>query len=79
VAVTGADATAKLVPKKTASIPPMAVSLGMISKKEFTILQQCDGKKSVLEISKKVGMTPAEVEEACRQLQSRKILKLEEK
>jgi len=79
IQVAESDATTKLVPKKIASIPPMAVSLGMISKKEFKLLQQCDGKRSVLEISKKVGMPPAEVEEACRQLQSRKILKLDEK
>ncbi len=51
----------------------------MVSKKEFLLLQFCDGKASVAEISQKTGVPTADVEETRRQLEGRKFLKLEEK
>ncbi len=79
VSLQGTETGARIIPRKTGTIPPMAVSLGMVSKKEFQLLQFCDGKASVAEISKKAKLPPADVEETCRQLEGRKFLKLEEK
>ncbi|OLS16100.1 MAG: hypothetical protein RBG13Loki_0270 [Promethearchaeota archaeon CR_4] len=66
-------------PKPMDIIPRIAVSMGMLSWKEFKLFELCDGKASVTEISKKAGIPLNQVEETCRQLVSRKFLRIEEK
>jgi DNA-binding MarR family transcriptional regulator len=48
---TSKSSKSKLIPKKKAKISPMAQQLGIVSKKEFEILQKIDGKKTISDIA----------------------------
>lgn len=50
----------KMFPIQKGRISPMARTLGMISKKEFDILQLCDGSNSIYDISKKKQLSLTE-------------------
>ncbi len=65
------------IPVLTKEIPPMAVQLGVINKKEFEISKLCDGKNTIDDIEKALGMPRAELEELIAKMEKNNIIHLE--
>jgi hypothetical protein len=59
---------ARLIPKKKGKISPMAQQLGIVSKKEFEILQKVDGNHTIEEISKELSQNLEEINSLIQKL-----------
>ncbi|GAB4325774.1 MAG: hypothetical protein Kow0069_31910 [Promethearchaeota archaeon] len=66
----------RVIAEVLTKIPAMAVSLGMISQREYDVLAECDGKRDAAAIAKRLGSTREDVEEVLSRLESRKLVKL---
>ena len=66
------------VPVKTGNISPMARSLGMISQKEFDILELIDGKITVYDISQKKGINLQNIDKIIKKLIGKSLIKITE-
>jgi len=65
------------IPVLTKEIPPMAVQLGVVNKKEFEISKLCDGKNTVPDIQKALKMPREELDETIDKMVKNGIIHLE--
>lgn len=65
------------VPVLTKEIPPMAVQLGVVNKKEFEISKLCNGKNTIQNIQKAVKIPPEELSETIDKMVKNGIIHLE--
>ncbi len=65
----------KIIPYKKGKISPMVRSLGMISKKDYEILQMCDGKSSIYDISQKKQISLQEINKIFQKLIDKSLIK----
>ena len=65
------------IPVLTKEIPPMAVQLGVVNKKEFEISKLCDGKNTVEVIQKALSMPREELNETIEKMVKNGIIHLE--
>ena len=65
------------IPVLSKEIPPMAVQLGVVNKKEFEISKLCDGKNTVESIQKTLGMPGEELKDTLDNMVKNGIIHLE--
>ena len=65
------------IPVLTKEIPPMAVQLGVVNKKEFEISKLCDRKKTVEDIQKALKITREELNDIMDKMVKNNIIHLE--
>jgi hypothetical protein len=68
---------AKLVPKKKTKISPMAQQLGIVSKKEFEILEKIDGKRNIEEIAKTLKIEIDDINPVIQKLVEKSMIVIE--
>ncbi|MBD3352078.1 MAG: hypothetical protein GF364_11380 [Candidatus Lokiarchaeota archaeon] len=66
----------KMFPIKKGKVSPMARSLGMISQKEFEILEMCNGKSSVYAISQEKNISLVEINKIVQKLKDKSFLEI---
>ncbi|MHA1340468.1 MAG: hypothetical protein ACTSRZ_09595 [Promethearchaeota archaeon] len=66
----------KIFPIKKGKIPPMARSLGIISQKDYEILEKSDGSNSIWDISQKLNIPLIEISKIIYKLQDKGYLYL---
>jgi hypothetical protein len=69
----------KITPKKKAKISPMAPQLGIVSKKEYEILMQIDGKRNIEDLAAILKQNPDELMATMQQFQQKGLIHLESK
>lgn len=67
----------KIFPIQKGKISPMARTLGMISKKEFEILELCNGQHSIYDISKKKELSLTEANTILAKLSNKSFVNLD--
>ncbi len=65
------------IPVLAKDIPPMAVQLGVVNKKEFEISKLCDGKNTINDIENALGIPRAELDELIEKMEKNSIIHLE--
>jgi len=65
------------IPVLSKEIPPMAVQLGVVNKKEFEISKMCDGKTTLEVIQRSLGMPREELNETIEKMVKNGIIHLE--
>jgi len=65
------------IPVLAKEIPPMAVQLGVVNKKEYEISKLCDGKNTVDDIENALGMPRVELDELIEKMEKNSIIHLE--
>jgi hypothetical protein len=65
------------IPVLTKEIPPMAVQLGVVNKKEYEISKLCDGTNTVADIEKALGVPRVELDELIEKMEKNSIIHLE--
>jgi len=66
----------RVVPSK-AKFPPMIKELGLISPEEARVLEEIDGKKNLIQLSKALGMSIERTREIVIELHKKKLIKIE--
>lgn len=65
------------IPVLTKEIPPMAVQLGVVNKKEYEISKYCNGDNTIADIQEALGMDRMEIEEIIDKMENNNIIHLE--
>ncbi|HUX99969.1 MAG TPA: hypothetical protein VMV49_10485 [Candidatus Deferrimicrobium sp.] len=66
-----------LIPVLTKEIPPMAVQLGVVNKKEFEISKLCDGKNTIEDIQDALDIPREELDPVIEKMRKNSIIHLE--